>query len=172
MHGTFNETINAGNIAYSREQLSAIKLKRRYPNSDNPVWQTVYYQDTFENIEDYNINMIDYLQPSNTDIEYLFVPVLLNESEISDDNNSNKASVHSQFDSWFIVGQDSIYPAIIDMECTPSINAEIGTIVPLNSRYAYTVRNGSSQYYSGTMTATFIEIVCDDKSYPVRAEDG
>lgn len=172
MHCTYNETINAGNLTYSREQLHAIKLKRRYPDMNNNSQKTVYYQDTFESLEDYNISMIDYLQPSNTNVEYLFVPVLENESEVPDTDNANKASVYSQFYTWYIVGQDAIYPCIIDMECTPSANAEIGTIVPLNSKYAYTIRNGSSQYYSGTMTATFIEIVCNDKSYPVKAEEG
>ena len=172
LHGTFNKTINAGNIEYSREQLSAIKLKRRYPDMTGSVWKTIYYQDTFEKIEDYNISMIDYLEPSNTNIEYMFVPVLNNESEITDTNGTNIASVHSDFYNWYIVGQDAIYPCIIDMECVPSINAEIGTIVPLNSRYAYTIRNGSSQYYSGTMTATFIEIVCDNETYPVRTNEG
>lgn len=172
MHCTYNETINAGNLTYSREQLHAIKLKRRYPDMNNNSWKTVYYQDTFESLEDYNISMIDYLQPSNTNVEYLFVPVLENESEVPDTDNANKASVYSQFYTWYIVGQDAIYPCIIDMECTPSANAEIGTIVPLNSKYAYTIRNGSSQYYSGTMTATFIEIVCNDKSYPVKTEEG
>lgn len=154
LHALYKNDVYAGNVSYSESVVQKVKIKKRFKGDF--TWKTIYEKEIHTN-EDFAIEIWDYLEPSHRDIEYAYVAVIANA-----DMDTISTEVYSEFDSYFIVGQDEIYPAIIDAETVPQLNRESKTIVSPGSKYPYVVTNGISKYYSGTFTATFIELKeCD-----------
>lgn len=154
LHALYRDDVHAGNVNYSESVVQKVKIKKRYKGDF--AWKTIYEKEIHTN-DDFAIEIWDYLEPSRRYIEYAYVAVIANA-----DMDTISTEVYSEFDSYFIVGQDEIYPAILDASTTLQLNRESKTIVAMGSKYPYVVNNGISKYYSGTMTATFIELKdCD-----------
>lgn len=158
MKSNFNTNANAGNLDNSIDEIGGIKLKRRYPEDDNPVWETIFYREK-KSIEDFDLNLMDYLEPSNKVVEYMFVPVFTNGADIADEK-INAKSVISKFYETFLSDANMSYPAIVDVSNDPMLNVQKQVITTLGRKYPYVIRNGISQYHSGQMTVTFIPINC------------
>lgn len=171
MRSKFNKNVNAGNLDNSIDEIGGIKLKRRYPEDDNPQWQTIFYREK-ESIEDFDLDLMDYLEPSNKTVEYMFVPVFTNGADIADEN-INAKSVISKFNTDFLSDANTSYPAIIDVTNDPVLNVQSQVLTTLGRKYAYVIRNGISQYHSGQMQVTFIPINCSkDVDEQVDVENG
>lgn len=154
LHALYKNDVYAGNVSYSESVVQKVKIKKRFKGDF--TWKTIYEKEIHTN-EDFAIEIWDYLEPSHRDIEYAYVAVIANA-----DMDTISTEVHSEFDSYFIVGQDEIYPAILDTSISVQLNRESKTITSPGSKYPYVITNGISKYYSGTLTATFIELKeCD-----------
>lgn len=149
LHALFRNDLYAGNVTYSESIVQKVKIKKRFMG--NFTWKTIYEKEIHSN-EDFAIEFYDYLEPSNTDIEYAYVAVISNA-----DMDTISTSVHSEFECYFMVGQKECFPLELDVENEVTFNRESKTISALGSKYPYVVSNGISQYYSGTLNATFIE---------------
>lgn len=149
LHAGFQGDTYAGNVAYSVDIVGKIRIKKRYKGDFN--WKTIY-EKPVECIEDFRIELYDYYEPSNRDVEYAYVAV----ARSGQDMNAVSSSVHSQFDRYFICGRDAAYPIIFNAENTITYNRESQTIVSPGRKYPYVNHNGIARYYSGTMTAVFI----------------
>lgn len=161
LHGTFNNTTYAGNIEYSEKIVQRIKIKKRFKGDFD--WKTVYEKD-IKSITDFAVQFIDYLEPSNREIEYAYVAVVSTPTGLMDTDISTN-SVYSQFDSYFMIGEEISYPLIIDTSNEVTFNRNSNIIVSPGNKYPYVVNNGISRYYSGTLKATFIEF--KDSDYDV-----
>lgn len=150
LHALYQNDVYAGNVTYSESIVQKIKIKKRFKGDF--AWKTIYEKEIHTN-EDFKIEFYDYLEPSNREIEYAYVAVISNA-----DTDTISTSVYSEFDCHFIVGQKEIYPAIFDTGLNRQLNRESKTIVSPGSKYPYVVNNGIAKYYSGTLTATFIEM--------------
>ena len=150
LHALFNGDIYAGNVTYSESIVQKIKIKKRYKGDF--TWKTIYEKEIHTN-DDFAIEFYDYIEPSNREIEYAYVAVISNA-----DTDTISTSVTSKFDCHFIIGQDERYPVILDSELSRQYNRESNTIVAPGSKYPYVVNNGVARYYSGSLTATFIEL--------------
>lgn len=157
LHALYHNDLYAGNVTYSESIVQKIKIKKRIKGTF--TWKTIFEKEIHSN-EDFAIEFYDYLEPSNTDIEYAYVAVISNA-----DTDTISTCVHSEFDCFFLVGQDESYPLELDTETSIQYNRESKTIVAPGSKYPYVVNNGISRYYSGTLTATFIEF--KDNCYAV-----
>lgn len=189
LHADFEEGINGGNITNSINTISAIKIKKRIKGEQ--TWKTIYIQEGSGEVnengnktftaDDFNVSYIDYLEPSNTTVEYMYVPIFLNGTE-EKDVNAEIAEVYSQFDSWFLVGQYEkdennnyiydVYPMIIDTSVTKQLNKQSSTVTTLYGQYPYVISNGNCRYYSGNAQATFIELCNGRSEDDVDAENG
>ena len=154
LHALYHNDLYAGNVTYSESIVQKIKIKKRFKGTF--TWKTIFEKEIHSN-KDFAIEFYDYLEPSNTNIEYAYVAVISNA-----DMDTISTSVRSEFDCYFMVGQDEIYPLDLDTETTTQFNRESKTIIPIGSKYPYVVNNGVARYYSGTLAATFIEFKDDD----------
>lgn len=150
LHALYRNDLYAGNVSYSESIVQKIKIKKRYKGSF--TWKTIYEKEIHTN-EDFAIELYDYLEPSHREIEYAYVAVIANA-----DTDTISTSVYSEFNSHFVVGQKELYPAIFDTALTRQYNRESKTIVSPGAKYPYVINNGIAKYYSGNLTATFIEI--------------
>lgn len=150
LHGLFQGDTYAGNVSFSESVVDKIKIKKRYKGDF--TWKTIYEKEIRSN-EDFAVEIYDYYEPSNRDIEYAYVAVISNA-----DSDAISTTVHSEFDYYFIVEKDESYPIILDISNEITYNRETATITSPGRKYPYVVNNGISKYYSGTINATFIEL--------------
>ena len=164
IHAQFNGDIDGGNIKIDPTTIQAIKLKRRIQG--NLSWQTIYYREVDLDDEDpFNLDYMDYTEPSENTIEYVYTFVI-----DGIDRESIIESVYSQFNNYFIVGAEiatengkevvhnTVYQAMANAQTTPNYNRPSATIVSPGSKYPYVINNGVSRYYSGNFTAVFFNI--------------
>lgn len=150
MHAKYENNLYAGNVKYSADMVDSVRIKKRYAGDFR--WKTIYEKPIHDQT-DFAVEFYDHFEPSNKEIEYAYVAVIGNaESYLA------YASVYSQFDSYFIVGADESYPMIIDVQNEVTYNRESNTVVSPGRKYPYVIHNGIAKYYSGSMTATFIDI--------------
>ena len=165
LHANFKDSLSGGNITWSADVISEIRIKKRYEG--DTVWKTIYSKTGIEDSDDFDIDFIDYLEPSNKVIEYKYVPVFnINSQNV--DMDSEGTTVESKFDEWFIIGQyelnsegkmiNEVHPMIVDFSSTPTLNRQTATITTLGSKYPFVNTNGMTKYYSGSTTCTFVEV--------------
>lgn len=155
LHGTFQNTTYAGNIDYSEKIVQRVKIKKRFQGDFN--WKTVFEKE-ITSINDFATHFVDYLEPSNRTVEYAYVAVVSTPGVGIVDTDIATSSVYSQFDSYFMVGQEESYPLVLDTTNDITYNRTSTTIVSPGSKYPYVVSNGISRYYSGKLKTTFIEL--------------
>ena len=186
IHAQFNGDAFGGNIKIKPEEVKSIKIKRR--RKGDFAWQTFYMRDVDLNEQDpFNVFMMDYLEPSETDIEYTYS---FSKYVIDEEGNNTGVidvdavvqDVRSEFDNYFIIGAEidddnevhnTVYQAMANANTIPNYNRASNTIVSPGSKYPYIVNNGIAKYYSGTFSAVFfhIEDCCrieEEDSYKLR----
>lgn len=154
LHGLYQNNVHAGNVSYSESIVQKIKIKRRFKGEFD--WKTILEKEIHEN-EDFAIEFYDYFNPSKFEIEYAYVAVIGGA-----DSDAISTSVYSDFRDYFLCEKAKSYPLILDVKSEVSLNRKTAVLEPYGSKYPYVVANGMSKYYSGSLTATFIELVdCD-----------
>ena len=73
LHGLFQGTAYAGNVDYSESAVEKVKIKKRFKGDF--AWKTIYEKEIRSN-EDFAIELWDYYEPSNREIEYAYVAVV------------------------------------------------------------------------------------------------
>lgn len=162
LHAKFNGSTHAGNVEYSQQIVSAIKIKKRYVGDFD--WITIYEKQIEKN-ENFNVEFLDYYEPAGRDIEYAYTAVIggIDMAPVS-------STIHSDFSSYFICGRNGeAYPMIVGMDNAVTYNRQSQVIVAPGRKYPYVINNGISQYYSGTINVTFIEM---DEHCQLDAENG
>lgn len=165
LHAIYTDNLSAGNITWSADVISEVRIKKRFEG--DTVWKTIYSKSDINTSDDFAVDFIDYLEPSNTTVEYKYVPVFnINSQNV--DMDSEGTTVESKFDEWFIIGQyelnsqgamiNEVHPMIVDFSSTPTLNRQTTLINTLGSKYAFVNTNGMTQYYSGSTTCTFVEL--------------
>ncbi len=175
LHTIYKDNLSGGNISLSSEVVSEIRIKKRLIGDS--VWKTIYLKDNITNPNDFNISFVDYLEPSNSTVEYKYVPVFkINNKNI--DMDSEGTIVESKFNNYFLIGQyevnsdnqmvNEVHPMIIDFTNTTSFNGNSTTVKTLGSKYPFVITNGITKYYSGNTTCTFIELCVNGENVDVE----
>lgn len=145
----FNENINAGNVDFLINSISAVKIKRRVKGSFD--WLTLKTIPVSK-VEDLNFVFNDFLNSYGVDYEYALVPVI-NDIE----GNYLINSVHSVFNGVFIGDAEQTFKFLYNVEYgTNSRNQQIGTFEPLGKKYPVIIGNGLLSYESGSVSATIL----------------
>lgn len=163
----FNKDLSGGNISYSTESVKGIKIKRKLPNEEN--WKTIWYNTNVKSSKDFELldaagnQLVDYLEPNNVDVQYMYVPVFRVGTEATHDIdlNSQVVTVHSRFESDMLIGErpDEVmvgYPARFNETLAWNKNRNAATVVTLGSKYPFVINNGDANYYSGQLDGLFI----------------
>lgn len=149
LDASFDGVLNAGNVDFLVDQISAIKIKRRAQGTFN--WLTLKTIPV-DNIEDLTFVFNDFLNGYGVTYEYALVPVL-NDIE----GNYIINSVFSQFNGVFIGDAEQTFKFLYDVEYGSNArNQQVGTFQPLGKQYPIIVANGLLSYESGSVSATIL----------------
>lgn len=176
-NATFNDNLQGGNITYSGQSVSKIKIKRKLSTENSQ--KTIYIKEPdnpelgmtpseFQLVDSNGSELIDFLEPNNVEVEYMYVPVfkLGTEATKDIDVNSHSIKVKSEFISDMVVGRTNNgemngYPARFNETLTTQRNRQTGLVQTMGSKKPYNVINGLSDYYSGSLQANFILLDAD-----------
>ena len=149
LDASFDGVLNAGNVDFLVDPISAIKIKRRAQGTFN--WLTLKTIPV-DNIEDLTFVFNDFLNGYGITYEYALVPVL-NDIE----GNYIINSVFSQFNGVFIGDAEKTFKFLYDVEYGSNArNQQVGTFQPLGKQYPIIVANGLLSYESGSVSATIL----------------
>lgn len=156
MDATFNGNVNAGNIDFLVEQISAIKVKRRkFGTFDWITLRTI----PVETAEDLTFAIQDFTAVSNTEYEYALVPVFggFAPEETGTEGQYIIESILAKFNGVYIGDSQSVYKLLYDVNYgTNKRNQQVGTFEPLGQKYPILIANGVLSYDSGTVSAAII----------------
>ena len=178
LHAMFNEgSLNAGNKNY--RDATEIRLKKRYVGTFD--WKTIYSRDVSREAqtaqasrleEILNISYDDYLEPNKRDVEYAYTAII-NGVE----TEPVTTSVTQFFFGYYLVGQcdengvQSVIPALFNIDNNVTLHRASNTIVSPGQKYPFIVNNGSSKYYGGTFSVTFMPHDNDVLPIPSKASN-
>ena len=149
MDAGFNGDINAGNVDFLVEEISAIKIKRRIQGTFD--WITLNTI-PINSIDDLTFAFNDLLNADYVTYDYALVPIM---EDVEGDYIIN--SILSQFNGVFIGDYSTIYKFFYDVQYgTNARNQQIGTFQPLGNQYPIVIANGLLSYESGTVSATIL----------------
>ena len=156
MDASFDGNLNAGNVDFLIEEISAIKIKRRVQGTF--TWMTL---NTFpiNSVEDLTFVFNDLLNAYGVEYDYAFVPIFGSDTSEGGSVEGNYIinSIFSQFNGVFIGDAETIYKFLYDVEYgTNARNQQIGTFQPLGNQYPVIIANGLLSYESGTVSATIL----------------
>ena len=149
MDADFNGNIEAGNVDFLIDQISAIKIKRRVQGTFN--WLTLKTIPV-NTVEDLTFVFNDLLNQNNVTYEYALVPII---EGVEGEYIIN--TVLSQFNGVFIGDAETIYKFLYEVEYgNNQRNQQIGVFQVLGKQYPVFVANGELSYESGSVTATIL----------------
>ena len=149
MDADFAGNIEAGNVDFLIDQISAIKIKRRVQGTFN--WLTLKTIPV-NTVEDLTFVFNDLLNQNNVTYEYALVPII---EDVEGEYIIN--TVLSQFNGVFIGDAETIYKFLYEVEYgNNQRNQQIGVFQVLGKQYPVFVANGELSYESGSVTATIL----------------
>lgn len=156
-YAKFQGNLFGGNVGYTLDVLSALRIKRRPLGSYK--WITLYELTDIKEVEDINLDFKD-ITPLKIDYEYALVPVI---------NNVEGEYVIQQikpdFQGVFVVGQEKIFHTTLNIntcgDILPQRNFNSSTANPLGSKYPYVFYNGTTNFDFGTLSATYVPFLKD-----------
>ena len=152
LHAKFNGNLFSGNADFGVENATNLVVKRRKKGSYE--WFPMFAIDA-DSSDDFNFVIIDPYAASETTYEYAVVPII-NGVEGTYSISECKVS----FDRLVIIDADATYSTPYDVRYTQQKNNTSSTILPIGSKYPIYVANAMNDYYTGSVSATFLEYSC------------
>ena len=147
-YAKFENNLMAGNVDYSASIVSDIKVKRK--KIGEPYWFTLFNIPINTN-DDFQFELFDKYAQGRTDYYYSFVPVI-NTVE----GNINKNEIISEFNNYFILDKDVIYPIIFNTKFNTEINKPGSIVETLGRKYPYVISNGNILYKTGSLSFSLV----------------
>lgn len=151
LHALFQGDLHAGNVHYTAEEVTCVRIKRRQTNTFE--WITLY-EVPIHIADDFKFERFDRYARSNVEYEYALVPVI---DRI--EGNLNVNTVFSEFDGIFICEKDLLFHTTMNVDIQAKKNRPAATIATINRRYPFVISNGNNNYYSGTASGTFMNVL-------------
>lgn len=148
LHALFNGNLHAGNVDFTVEQVSKIRIKRRKINSYD--WITLF-EVPIQDVDDFDFERIDRFARGNQEYEYALVPVL-GDAE----GNLNTNSIKSEFDGVYLMEKELGYGSRLEVSLSTQKNRPSAIINTLGRKMPYVVSNGLNNYYSGSVSTIFV----------------
>lgn len=153
MYAHFNGNLLAGNVGYTLDTLSSVRIKRRPLGTYS--WITLHEITNITDISQVNVVFYDRTAMA-TDYEYALVPVI---NGIEGEYVIQQ--IRPQFNGVFVVGLNKIYSTEINInsvgEILPQRNFNAKSVVPIDSKYPYVFHNGITNYNSSSLSATWLQ---------------
>lgn len=149
IYALFNGNLLAGNVEYTVDEVSKIRIKCREVGTYN--WITLYEVPLMKN-EDMRFERLDYYRKASKKYEYAFVPILADNLE----GNYTTNITLSDFDGIWLIDRDSAFHANLNTEISTNRNTKSSVVETVN-KYPSIHDFGELNYMSGTIKALFIE---------------
>lgn len=148
-HAKFEGNTYCGNADFSVENTKDILVKRRKKGEFQ--WFTLY--DIAANgADDYTFTVYDPYAPKGK-LDYAVVPVINGfESEYS------IATIDYSFDGVMIVEKDKSIWTVTDISISENKNIQAGVYNTIQGSYPYVFYNGENNYFTGTLSSTYLKI--------------
>lgn len=162
LHAKFKGSIYSGNVDFGVDNTHDILVKRRKKGEFK--WFTLYDIPTTE-IDDYIFTVYDPYAPKG-DLEYALVPIV----------NGGEAqyvigNLYYDFDGLMLVEKDRIIWAVTDIELSEQKNMQVGITNTLEGKYPYVFYNGENDYFTGSVSATFIKVIEESRCMASEPEE-
>lgn len=149
LNADLNGDLNAGNVDFIVEEVTAIKIKRRIKGEFN--WLTLETV-PINSLEDLTFLFIDRLNVSNTEYEYALVPII---EGVEGGYLIN--SILSKLRGVFIGDFDTVYKFMYDVQYGTNMrNQKTGVFTPLGRQYPVIIANGVISYDSGSASGSIL----------------
>lgn len=150
LYAKFDGTTTAGNIQYTVDQVSAMRIK--YRESGTYDWITCYELPVRTDADFSFSKELKFLR-SGVTYDVAIVPVL-NGTE----GNLNIASVKSEFDGLYLMEKEQSFHAPLNVSIYPiSKNQSSSVITTLDGVYPFVLYNGKAKHRSGSASGLFVE---------------
>lgn len=146
----FKNTLFGGNVDFSIETTDELRIKRRIKGTYN--WITLA-NILVEKEDDFSFIYYDNLASAKETYEYALVP-----AKDGTEGMMSIGEVYSDFDGIYIVGNDKTYFGFVNLSYpAPTRHKDSSVLTTLDSKYPFIVNNSKTNYYSDTLSATFVE---------------
>lgn len=151
MDADFNDgNINAGNVDFSLDEISALRIKRRVVGEFD--WLTLY-EIPVVSAEDLKVSVNDTLNKTKTNYEYALVPVLVDDTEGTYITNT----IFSEFNGVFVCDLETIFKFYAGVSYGTSNRVQqVGILEPMGRKFPIYVSNSLLSYETGSVTGTIV----------------
>lgn len=160
LYAQFKGNLNAGNVDFILDTVSAFRIKRRLANTSE--WITIH-EFPITNINDLRFEKYDRYVQSNHTYEYLLAPII-NGIE----GNSYLKTATPKFDGIFLVDKENRYGTLLDITLDTQKFKPSNVINTIGRKYPYVVSNGLSNYYKGSVSGIFIQYQGDQLGFDIE----
>lgn len=148
LHARFDGDIYCGNTDFGVNNTTNLLVKRRKKGEFQ--WMTLFDIPAVK-VEDYEFTVHDPYAPIGT-LEYAVVPIINGyESEYS------ITEIEYDFDGLLLIERDRTIWTLTDIVISEEKNSQIGVCNTIFGKYPYIFQQGENDYFTGTLSATFIE---------------
>lgn len=149
LYATFENSLNAGNVDFTLDQVSSIRIKRREKGTFN--WITLF-EIIISDENDFYFEKFDRYARSNIEYEYASIPVLNGVEGLSYNN-----SVLSEFEGLAIIEKEVAFKTILEVNLQSQKNRPNTIVNTIDRKFPFVVSNGMNNYYSGSANGLFVE---------------
>lgn len=160
LYATFQNALNGGNVNFTLDQVSSVRVKRRKKNTFD--WITLF-EIPIASEADFHFEKFDKYVRSNIEYEYLVTPVL---NGIEGTSFSN--SVLSEFEGIFIIEKERAFKTILEVQIQSQKNRPNAIVNTIDRKYPFVISNGMNNYNSGSMSGMFAEIDFNTGEYNTK----
>ena len=154
----FRGNLYAGNVNLGIDNTTNIIIKRREVGQFE--WFNMFDIPVVD-IDNFNFNLIDRYASSGVEYQYAVVPIisgLEGEYNLGTSEETGEDHISCDFGGFILLDRDTEYGSYLDVSFDTQKNQARSSVVPLNSKYPYVIKNSQSNYYSGNVSATFVKI--------------
>lgn len=159
-HAKFNGDLYSGNSDFGVENTTNLIIKRRELGTFK--WFPIIDR-TVSSSADFNFNEYDIYPASGITYEYAAVPIV-NGVE----GTYSVAQCDVDFKELIIIDKDETYSTLYDIEISQDKNNTSSIVVPYGSKYPIYVANALNDYYTGNISATFLNMDCKNTEPSIK----
>ena len=152
----FEGNLYAGNVSLGVDETNSIIVKRRKVGEF--TWFNMF-EIPVNSIDNFNFNVVDRYPNTGVKYQYAVVPIingLEGSYNYGIDELTGNDYISCYFEGIIILDRDIEYESCYNLSFSFTKNQSKASVIPLNSKYPYIVKNGQANYYSGTVSAAFM----------------
>lgn len=159
LYAKFDGTLDAGNVKFTAQDVNGLVLKRKEIGKQN--W-TIVKKWRVNSIDDFTFTEVDRYNKSKKSYQYSLTPLY---DDIA--GNVSIQDVYSEFEGLCIADAEKSVSTYLDVQFDSlAKNKPSASNVTLAGKYPSVIKNGETNYYSGTVSALFVKL--NDKTYSLE----